>query len=288
MNFSIDLFLDQMAVPFVPTLGVVHPRALAASVAGIMDFSHDGGFLPYDKEKRWGGEKRERLLKELIFQDNSHTVIPTYQAGTSPLIRLYSYGTASVSEGLQDQLQKLHPQAKMQVVSFGTGGEFKPDSIVFLYELDTPTSTTKTSVVSFKTLSPEVARTIGFLAENDPDNGGFSFLKERLAQGHDDGDIFVTTENGAISGAVGPLRTMTDAEGWVTRYPVYYGVSMQFRRKGYGSALWSSAIGWAHKNGVQYIVLQARTNSPAEYFYRQVGLTSLGGVSRRSILSINL
>lgn len=283
MSFSTDLFLDQMTVPFVPTLGAVHPRALAASVAGVLGFSHDGSFLPYDKERRWGGEKRERLLKEHIFQDNNQTVIPTYQAGTSPLVRLYSYGAAVIPEGLQDRLQKLYPQAKMQAVSFGTGDDFKPDSIVFLYEADAPSPAAKTRVISLEALSPDVAKTLGLLAKGDPDNSGFLFLKERLTQGHDDGDIFVIAEDGIISGVVGPLRTMTDAKGRLTRYPVYYGVSIEARRKGCGSELWSTALNWAHKEGVQYIVLQARANSPAEYFYRQMGLTPLGSVARQNI-----
>lgn len=283
MSFDADLFLKQTDVPFVPTLGAVHPRALAASVSGLISFAHDGTFLPYDKEKRWGGVKRERVLKDHIFQDESQTVIPTYQDGTVPLVRLYCYGVPALLESVHKKFRKLYPQTRIQAVSFGADQDFKPDSIVFLCGMGLSILSVETQTSSLSVLSPDIAKTIGLLAENDPDNGGFAFLKERLEQNNDDGEIFVTVENGTITGAVGPLKTMTDAAGKLTCYPVYYGVSKEYRRKGLGRALWSTAINWAQKNYVQYVVLQAQAGSPAEYFYHGLGLVSLGGVSRKNI-----
>ncbi len=281
MKLDSDLFLEHMTVPFVPTLGAMHPCALSASVMGVLNFAHDGSFLPYDKEKRWGGVKRERLLKEHIFQDKSCTIIPTLN--DSSLIRLYCYGAEDALGEQQDSLRKLYPDAKFQAVRFGANEDFKSDSIVFLADNGLHVPAAKMNAVPFKSLSLPAAETIGLLAKNDADNSGFQFLQDRLAQGHDDGEIFVTVENDAVSGAVGPLQTMTDAAGQLTRYPVYFGVLKNARDKGLGTALWSAAINWAEKEGVQYIILQARTGSPAEHFYRRMGLKALGGVARASL-----
>ncbi|MBA4079213.1 MAG: hypothetical protein C0508_29565 [Cyanobacteria bacterium PR.023] len=118
------------------------------------------------------------------------------------------------------------------------------------------------------------------LADNDSDNSGFAFLSERVRQGHSDGDIFVSRSDQEIVGAVGPLRIMRDAANLLTRYPVYYGISKANRRQGRGSQLWDSALLWAKKNDVQYIALQARAGSPAEAFYKYIGITPIGAIKR--------
>lgn len=278
MNFDTGLLLEHINVPFVPTLGVVHPCALSASVAGILNFAHEGEFLPYDKEKRWGGVKRERLLKEHMFQNENCTIIPASHNNT--LIRLYCYGAANALGEQRDRLKKFYPDAKFQAVLFGTDEGFKSDSIVFLANKGFHAPSAKMDVVPLKSLPPHIAKTIGILAKDDADNSGFQFLQERLAQGYNNGEFFVAVENNTISGAVGPLQTMTDAAGQLTRYPVYFGVLKNTRGKGLGTALWSAAINWAEKEGIQHIILQARTDSPAEHFYRRMGLKALGGVAR--------
>jgi GNAT superfamily N-acetyltransferase len=112
---------------------------------------------------------------------------------------------------------------------------------------------------------------------------GFGFLCERVMAGQGDGPVLVCVDEDQIVGAVGPLSVMTDAAGRRFVPPQYFAVHPACRRRGHGLALWRAAMAWGCASGADYKVLQAQAGAPAERFYDDVGLSTLGFTCQREI-----
>jgi len=279
------LLVKHMRVPFVPTIGAVHPSALAASVAGVLSHFDENNFLPYDKGRRWYTERREIVLIKYIYQDKWQTIIPTFMKTENRCIKYYCYSfsdSTAPPDLLRAQIRDLHPKAEEKILKFSKDSK-NADSVVFLAEVKKLKSIPQGEIYSLASLPGFVQTTLSLLAKDAIDNGGFEFVWERYKSGIDDGEILVSLLDGRISGAVGPLKIMEDALGQKTRFPVYFGVKKECRRQGIGSVLWNAALDWANRMDLQYIVLQAQSHSPAEAFYHDQGLINLGGVFRRNL-----
>lgn len=100
------------------------------------------------------------------------------------------------------------------------------------------------------------------------------------AQGAIHDPVLVTTTGEQITGAIGPMRTDTDASGAIHLLPQYFAVAPQHRRHGAGGALWRAAQRWGHQTNAAYQLLQATTSSAARRLYARHGARPLGGVSR--------
>lgn len=67
MRLDWDWLGPSVTVPFVPTIGPVHPDALAAGLfSDVIDVAGTGRFLAHDKDQRWFGTKTETVLVEDI------------------------------------------------------------------------------------------------------------------------------------------------------------------------------------------------------------------------------
>ena len=256
MSFSVELLQEHMAVPFVPTLGVVHPLARRAAIEGVLSSASSDIFLPYDKDRRWFDKKAENVLPELIKQSESATIIPTIN-NSSKLVKVYHYSRLHETWGeLSRQHQSLLPHFAghaIQTICFSDVKDAACQAAtVFIAEKEIITAATHRNVVELKDLPRVVAQTLPRLAEGDIENSGFPFLWEQFAQDKLRAPVLVTVDGNEITGAVGPLEIMVDAIGKVTRYPVFFGVSINARRKGSGSELWKAAISWAHSHDVEY------------------------------------
>lgn len=284
MNIDVKLLLKHMQAPYVPTLGVVHPLTLALAIDGALSVAQTDHFLPYDKDRRWYPTKNEHILLDSIYQDNAQTIIPTLTGGIHSLLKYHCYSSekhnAEILQNLQSTLSKMIPEASTQILQFSREPDLKYSSLVFLAEIDDIKIIPPTNISLLGDLPALVGQSLENLANNDPDNSGFSFIGERINYGFDDGDILVSVENNVIIGAIGPLKTMQDAIGRSTIFPPYFGVLKSARNKGIGTSLWNAALSWAKDRGTEYIILQAEHRSPAEYFYHKMGLKELGGIIR--------
>lgn len=280
-NIDISLMLRHMDVPFVPTLGCVHPNCLEVAITDVFNMSNTANFLEYDKDIRWYSQKKETVLFEYIYQDDRQTIVPTVL--NNDYIKYYRYRFGYCGESglkdLQNRLSRLFPKANTQVLSFNTKENLEYDTIIFLLELDNINPVPKTKIKLFSETSKTVQSTLPDLAR-DEENSGFSFIYDRFLNGFDDGDILVSVHNNKINGAVAPLKIVKDAIGQNTRFPPFFGVDSRYRRQGIGASLWNTALSWAIDKDVKYIVLQAQYGSPAEFFYKNMGLKPLGGVLR--------
>ncbi|GAA3482120.1 hypothetical protein GCM10018966_066520 [Streptomyces yanii] len=123
MRFHWGWIEPVMPVPYVPTLGPVHPDDPVPDLfAAVVETAGTGRFLPYDKDRRWWDTKTEQVLTDAIEHDQRQTLIPTLGERGAGAVKVHVYGAAphSVSAGA-DLARKLAPAqgvAKARVVWF--------------------------------------------------------------------------------------------------------------------------------------------------------------------------
>ncbi|GGY34527.1 hypothetical protein GCM10010342_21900 [Streptomyces anulatus] len=79
--------------PIVSTLGPVHPDALSVDIfEDILRAAVTRDFLPYDKDRRWGGEKDETVLREDVVHQPENTLIPTLTRRGRGTVKVFTYG----------------------------------------------------------------------------------------------------------------------------------------------------------------------------------------------------
>jgi len=112
-----------VTVPYVPALGPVHPSALTAQrFADVLAVAGTGGFVPYDKDRRWAAAKSETVLAEDISCQRGLTLIPTlgrHRAGTVR-VHVYTAGPGARARAAEQagMLRVRHGAAAAQLVSF--------------------------------------------------------------------------------------------------------------------------------------------------------------------------
>ncbi|MER6774514.1 hypothetical protein ABT389_32830, partial [Streptomyces bacillaris] len=121
MFFRWDWLRPQLTAPIVPTLGPVHPDALTVDIfEDVLRAADTGGFLPYDKDRRWGGEKDERVLREEVVHEPERTFIPTLTRRGHGNVKVFAYGPPDsfVEEAaeLAAKLAAVHDVAGARVV----------------------------------------------------------------------------------------------------------------------------------------------------------------------------
>lgn len=91
--------VKQMPVPYVPSLGLVHPSAVETALHDVIQATGAERFLAYDKSSRWFEEKNEEILLDGVFQDREQTIIPTVYRDLqgNRIIRYYHYSGSSVT-----------------------------------------------------------------------------------------------------------------------------------------------------------------------------------------------
>ncbi|MBA9001578.1 GNAT family N-acetyltransferase [Thermomonospora cellulosilytica] len=280
-----DWLSPVVTVPYVPTLGPVHPDALSAELfQAVLDVAGTGRFLPYDKDRRWSATKDEHVLVPEVIHQPDLTVIPTLTARGGGLLKIHYYGE------VRPPLDQAAEWARKWSTTYGTRPTARliwfqstPDGARTRVMLKTFTSRDEREHSSVVPLTQcPAADTFGTFAAQ-LDEGGFAFLHQRMKAGHDDGPVLVAVEDQRIVGAIGPLSTMTDATGRRHQPPQYFAVHPAHRGQGHGRALWQAAMTWALRNGAAYKILQAATGSPAERLYQSEGLTTLGFTCARDI-----
>lgn len=275
MRFRADWLQDVLTVPYVPTLGPVHPDVFDPELFEMaIAASKSGRILPFDKDRRWGGVKDEVVLADEITHERDFTVIPT-MTRRLPRITLYCYGRQI--EVSAERLRVGHAGAAVQRVWFDNAGT-SASTRVMLTSFDGGS----VAVPGIRLLEiAERPAFAEFAAEIGP--RGFDFLHRRFLKGHSDGPMLCAFDSDRIVGAIGPLTVMPDRHGRPALMPQYFGVLPTHRRHGIGRALWRATAHWARRNRAAYQILQAECGKPAEQLFLSEGFTTLGFVSKAGI-----
>lgn len=277
MRLRWDWLAPVMTVPYVPTLGPVHPDAVTEAVfADVLAIAGTGRFLPYDKARLWGGTKDEQVLLDLLVQEPDYALISTFTRNRSP-VRTYCYGDVDLEHvaDLAAQTHARYDRANHRVVRFTAPEkhvEVRAGTRILLSKIrGTQPHDDAVRELMGRTLTGAFMKFV-----ESADDPGLRHLAVRRATGHHDGPVLVAAQEQRVVGAIGPMRTLTDPRGVTALAPQYFAVLPHHRGHGFGRALWRAAMRWGEHHGAAYQLLQAQIGTPAERLYLAEGLTTLG------------
>lgn len=133
MPFHWDWLKPVVHVPYVPTLGPVHPATLSASLfEEVLSVAGTGQFLPYDKDMRWSAVKEETVLVDAIDHSSGRTLIPAVDRRGARRLTVYAYGCRGDAKviGLAFKLAAANDAATARVFTF-CGPEGVPPIDIF-------------------------------------------------------------------------------------------------------------------------------------------------------------
>ena len=286
MRFHPDWLRRVLRVPYVPTLGPVHPEALSPELFDdAVAASQTGQLLPFDKDRRWSPRKDHSVLVAEIIHQPDQTIIPVLSRRAGGVVKTSYYGTSAPDR------DALSVATRRWCATYGARA-----GRVIWFDPATPaagsTACTRVLLKVFGTdpLSPRPAS--GRVAELDGFSAalrasftgfaqqlhatGFGFLHRRWQGGQIDGPILVALAGQDVVGAIGPLRTMPDPLGHPVLLPQYFGVLPAYRGRGHGRALWHAVTVWAQQHRAAYQLLQTGIGQASDRLFVSEGLTSLG------------
>ncbi|MFJ7997123.1 GNAT family N-acetyltransferase [Streptomyces sp. NPDC096310] len=281
MFFRWDWLQPQLTAPIVPSLGPVHPDALTVSLfEDVLRAADTADFLPYDKDRRWGGEKDERVLRSDVVHQSEHTLIPTLARRGRGTVKVFAYGLPdSIVDEASELAAKLaarhdvvnarvvcplgpetaHPRGtRIQLKDFATGPCPAPDG----------------PVRPVTTWSAAVQETFAPFAEAMATDG-LTFLHTQM-QADRCGPVLAAAVEDRVVGAIGPMEVRLDAIRRPQLMPQYFAVLPEARGQGLGRILWRAAMHWGHSHGAAYQLLQTEVGGPSDRLCQAEGLTSLG------------
>ncbi|QMU73312.1 GNAT family N-acetyltransferase [Streptacidiphilus sp. P02-A3a] len=286
MEFSWDLLRPMMLVPYLPTLGPLHPDTVSGALLGqVLAVAGTGAFLPHDKDQRWSAVKDESVLPKEVDQDAERTLIPTVSTRGRGTVKVHLYGNSATHRAEAAEraltLAATHGAAKAQVIWFLAAGSPVPPG----------TGATRVQLRTFipNTLAPDPGRVLNL--DDQPDathatfaefadklsGDGFAFLWEQVQRGTV-GPVLTIASAGRIVGAIGPMETMADPGDRLRLLPQYFAVLPDQRGHGHGRALWRAAMHWGQRHGAEYQLLQTEVGGASDRLCQAEGLTDLGTV----------
>ncbi|MFE9024567.1 GNAT family N-acetyltransferase [Streptomyces sp. NPDC007808] len=282
MRFRWAWLRPVVTVPFVPTIGPVHPSVLTEDLFTdtLIAASTDQWFLRYDKDIRWSESKDESVLVEDIVHRPSETLIPTLSQRGSGVIKVHTYGMKAESVlaavELAQKLSAVHGTAKARIVRFlGPETPHGRGTRIQLKDFRTaPCPAPEGPVQPFEAWPQGTRATFAEFAREMADDG-FAFLYRQMQAGNV-GPVLTAVAGDEVAGAIGPMEIRPDAIGAAQLMPQYFGVLPKHRGLGLGRLLWRAAMHWGQAHGAAYQLLQTEVGGPSDRLCRSEGLTSLG------------
>lgn len=274
-----------LRVPYVPTLGPVHPDTLSPELFDdVVVASQTGRVLPFDKARRWSPRGHHTVLLEEIIHQPDRTIIPTVSRRAGGMVKTYYYGLAP-----PDLTALVAATRQWCGFSSAQGGRviwFDPAApapeatsctrvLLKVFSAPQPTRPHSGRVMALDDCCRAVRATFADFAQRLRATG-FGFLHQRWVAGRIDGPVLVAIADHRIIGAIGPLNTLPDRHGHRVLLPPYFGVLPEHRGRGHGRALWRAATAWAQAHRAAYQLLQTETGQVSDRLFVSEGLTCLG------------
>lgn len=281
MRLRADWLANALTVPYVPTLGPVHPDTATVELFEAVFTIPPGRFLPYDKDQRWFTHKDETVLTEHIHHGAEQTIIATLGRRGAGRVTIYHYARH------EPDVLTVRETAQKLVAEYGvdTGRVVwfqhttHPDAMCSRALLaDTTTAGTAPDgrVLDLRNGTPANAASFAEFAPMAGD--GMAYLGRLWAEGNVKDPILVAVAGRHVVGAIGPMQIYPVPAGKRQLLPQYFAVLPEHRRAGHGRALWRAAQQWGRANGASYQVLQAVPGSPADHLYHSESVHPLGVV----------
>ncbi|MFD3643727.1 GNAT family N-acetyltransferase [Streptomyces griseus] len=281
MFFRWDWLRPQLTVPIVPTLGPVHPDALTVGIfEDTLRAANTGDFLPYDKDRRWGGEKDEKVLREDVVHQPERTLIPTLNRRGRGAVKVFAYGLRDnvVDEAaeLAAKLATTHGVVNARVVRpLGPRTAHPRGTRIQLKDFTTAPCPAPGGPVRPVTAWPTVVQNTFAPFAEAMAGDGLAFLHTQMQAGQC-GPVLAAAIENRIVGAIGPMEVRPDAIGCPQLMPQYFAVLPEVRGQGLGRVLWRAAMCWGQTHGAAYQLLQTEVGGPSDRLCQAEGLASLG------------
>ncbi|MFC8520324.1 GNAT family N-acetyltransferase [Streptomyces sp. NPDC057257] len=281
MRFRWDWLRPVVTVPFVPTIGPVHPSVFTEDLfTDTLTAASREQFLRYDKDLRWSDSKDETVLVEDIVHRPGETLIPTLLRRGGGTVKVHVYGmqpeSPLVASELAQKLAAQHSASKARIVRFL--GPEAPDGRGTRIQLKdftaAPCPAPDGPVRPFTEWPPDVRDSFEDFADEMAADG-FAFLYRQMLTGNI-GPVLTAVVNGTVAGAIGPMEIRPDALTVPQLMPQYFGVRQAHRGTGLGRLLWRAAMHWGQTHGAAYQLLQTEVGGASDRLCRAEGLTSLG------------
>ncbi|MER6101245.1 GNAT family N-acetyltransferase [Streptomyces sp. NPDC001832] len=281
MFFRWDWLRPVLTAPIVPTIGPVHPDALTVGIfEDIVRAADTGDFLPYDKDRRWGGKKDEKVLRSDMVHQPEHTLIPTLTRRGRGIVKVFAYrirdSVVDEAAELAAKLAAAHDVNNARVVRplgpetarpCGTRIQLKDFTAAPFPAPDGPVRPlTDWPTAVQDTFAPFAEAMAG---------DGLAFLHTQMQAGQC-GPVLAAAIEDRIVGAIGPMEVRSDAIGRPQLMPQYFAVLPEARGQGLGRVLWRAAMHWGQSHGAAYQLLQTEVDGPSDRLCQAEGLTSLG------------
>lgn len=282
-----DWLQTLITVPYVPSLGPVHPEAFTSRLlADVTGIAGTGLFLPHDKDLRWGGRKDERVLADAVVQEPGLVLIPALSTrrGSSVKVCVYSrapYEALGRAAELSRRLCGQHDAEKGRLMWFLPPGS-DPDPVAACGRIQMRTfgpdrlaTIEVPGVVLLDELAGGARVSFSVFAEKLAADG-FAFLDARIREHGGTGPVLTYQRDGKIAGAIGPMEIMADSRGAARLLPQYFGVLPEYRGLGLGRSLWRAAMSWGQQHRAAYQLLQTEVGGASDALCRSEGLADLG------------
>jgi ribosomal protein S18 acetylase RimI-like enzyme len=282
-----DWLQPLVTVPYVPSLGPVHPEAVTPGLlADMTGIAGTGRFLPYDKDRRWGGRKDECVLAGAVVQEPGLVLVPVLSTRRASSVKVCVYSRdprAALGQAaeLGRRLCARHEAGKGRLMWFLPPGS-DPDPVAACariqmrafgpgYSVTAPVS----GVVPLDELAGAVRASFSVFAEKLAADG-FAFLDARIREHGGTGPVLTCQQDGKVVGAIGPMEIMPDSQGAARLLPQYFGVLPEYRGLGLGRSLWRAAMRWGQQRRAAYQLLQTEVGGASDSLCRSEGLADLG------------
>ncbi len=275
------MFDGVRVVPYLPTLGPLHPDEAARAVwSQVLSVNGTGRFLAYDKSSVWGGVKTQEVLVDSVTESVTGCLVPVLNRRGGGRVDVFVYG-GPAERGSVEQVARScagREDAPSRLVWFGQAPDPRAANTVRIH-LRTFTSGDVPALPTHEigSLDGGSAGAADLLAAFGAEvREGFGFLARRLAEGIDDGPVLTVSEGRRILGAIGPMRIIDDSDGRRRLLGQYFAVLPERRGEGIGRSLWRAGMQWGHGKGANYQLPQTELCSPSDRLCTSEGLTDLG------------
>jgi GNAT superfamily N-acetyltransferase len=282
-----DWLQPLLATPYVPALGPVHPGAVTPGLlADVTTIAGTAQFLPYDKDRRWGGSKDESVLVGAVVQEPGLVLVPTLSTRRASSVKVNVYsrdprGALARAAELGRRLCDRYQAGKGRLVWFLPPGS-DPDPVAScgrielrLFGPGCPAPGPSYDVVPLDELTGTVRASFSVFADKLAADG-FAFLDSRIREHDGTGPVLTVQSDGKVVGAIGPMEIMPDSAGADRLLPQYFGVLPEYRGLGLGRSLWRAAMHWGQQHQAAYQLLQTEVGGASDALCRSEGLTDLG------------
>jgi len=275
-----DWLTCAVTVPYVPTLGPVHPDAPTVDLFEAVLDLEPGRFLPYDKDQRWTDRKDETVLVEHTEHTAEKTTVTTLAGRRGGRVTVYHYAQTP-----PDLLPACENAAKL-AAEYGVDAsrvvwfQHTPPTpgVTYARALLAPTGEPGTDpdrpVLALDNCPPGVRES--FLDFSALAGDGMAHLGRCWAEDRISGPVLVAVNGERVVGAIGPIQTYPGPTGAPQLLPQYLAVLPGHRCGGHGRALWRAAQRWGHAAGAAYQLLQVAPGSAADELYHGEGAHPLG------------